>query len=403
MAGDTRIPGVDAPHLEGFDPTSARVRADPFPAYRWLREHAPVYKIPGHPMWVLSRYEDVDRALRDHRLFSSDVGVPAPVLSLILMDPPDHERLRRTITRAFTWRRVQELEPRVRTISEKLVAELPERCDFIDAFSSPLPSTVICEMLGIDSYEPRELRRWSREALRLGVPTGGVSSPTQRSAEDAPIELVEFIEGVVAERRRRPRADLLSDLVRLEREGVLAPQEVVYFCTLMVIAGDETSANMISAGARILAEREDLWNRLRRDPQLLPRFVEEVLRYESPLQRVIRRTTRSTQIVGSRIPAGSHVMLLLGSANRDGRRFEAPDVFDPDRNPSGHLAFSGGIHSCLGASLARLEGVVAFETLLRRVHRLRPDPDREPVRITDYGAGNFGWEVLPLRVERQPG
>lgn len=386
--------------IQGFDPHDAATRTDPFPTYRWLRANAPVYRLPGLPMWVLSRYADVERVFRDHETFASDPGGRRRGMSLVTMDPPDHGRVRQTVARAFTWRRVQHLAPRIERLCETLLDESAGRCELVDAFANPLPVIVVCELLGVPTEQRKDMRRWSRDALRATVPTGGATpTPEQQQAGRGVLELREFLAGQLRARRTDPRDDLLTGLVELEAEGVISEQELEDFCALLLIAGHETTTNLIGNGAGVLAEDPGLFAALRREPARVPAFVEEVLRYASPLQRLVRRATRDVELCGERIPAGGLLMLLVGSANRDEARWPEPDRFDIERDTSGHLAFGLGMHSCMGASLARLEGRIAFETLLRRVSRLALDPDDLPSRITSYGAGPFGWDRLPLRLD----
>jgi cytochrome P450 len=391
--------------IHGFDPNDLAVCADPFPTYRWLRASAPVYRVPGQPFWVLTRHADVQRALREHASFSSDLGAELPIMSLVVLDPPDHDRLRRVVSRAFTPRAIEALAPRVEEIAEELLAAAPERCDLTDAFADPLAMGTICHLLGIPAKRRRELKRWSRDALLAGVPSALLADPAAAQEHRQGMQnLLRYLSGIVARQRLEPRGDtIVGELLAAEAEGVLGRDELPYFYCLLFIGGHETTTHLIASGAAILASDPGLWRRLRDDPSRLDRFVEEVLRFRSPLQRIVRRTTREVEISGVTVPPESFVLSLLGAANRDPERFADPERFDADREPAGNLAFGHGIHYCLGAALARLEARVAFTVLLRRLAGLAHDPERVAVPLAQWGSGAVGWAELPVVLERPGG
>jgi cytochrome P450 len=387
----------------GFDPADSATRANPFPAYHWLRDEAPVHRpYPGQPLFLLSRYEDVSRALRDAKTFSSALPLAAPTMSILFMDAPDHERIRASVSRAFAWRHVRALARRVEALAIEQLEGVEGHVEWIAGFANPLPVHVICEMLGIPKDRLSDMRRWSRDLLLASVPTGGAPNAEWRErSRGGVIELLEYLKEVVAAREGARDESILSALLDCRDEGALDDHELLHFCGLLLFAGHETTTLLIANGSRILAERPELWRRLAGDPGRIPDFVEEVVRFASPLQRTARRTTCSVELHGVEVPAGSLVLLMLGAANRDPRRFEHPDRFDLDRPLRSHLGFGEGRHSCLGASLARLEGRIAFEQMLARLEPLEVDPLVPPVPITSYGAGNFGWESLPLVVTRR--
>ncbi|MCB1919345.1 MAG: cytochrome P450 [Candidatus Competibacteraceae bacterium] len=385
----------------GFDLNDPDTQRDPYPSYRWLREHAPVYRIPGAPMWVLSRHEDISRVLRDHRTFSSNMGIDIPIMSLVMKDPPDHERLRKSLGRAFTPRQIQHLAPRIEMIAETLAAEMDERSEFISAFADPLPITVICEMLGVPTEQRAAMKQWSRDALLASFAAKGFGTPEQLARATRGLEaLLAYLDQVIDIHQAQPRDNLISALIAVQREGLLSRDEVRYFCCLLLIAGHETTGNLLGSGMAILAENTELWTRLKTQPEQIPGFVEETVRTRPPLQRIVRRTTCAVEIAGVQLPADALLMLLPGSANRDAGQWSAPDEFALDRDHGGHLGFGAGIHYCLGAPLARLEGRIAFEVLLRRFRTIRLDPERPSMPITGFASGSLGWETLPLCLER---
>jgi cytochrome P450 len=351
-------------------------------------------------MWVLSRYQDIVRVLHDHETFSSYLEMEVPMLSLSLKDPPDHTRLRQTVSRVFTPRQIQLLAPRIAAVAEELLAGLPSACDFITAFANPLPLTIICEMLGIPAERKRDMKRWSRTALLTSLSARGFADP-EAAMQSSPgmSEFMEYLQEVIAAHRVQPRENIISALLALAEQGVLSQDELRYFCGLLLIAGHETTTQLIGNGAYMLAQDPALLEQLKAAPELVPNFVEEVLRYLPPLQRFVRRTTCEVECAGTTIPANSLILVLPGSANRDPAQWTDPDRFDITRDNGAHLAFGAGIHFCLGAFLTRLEGKIAFEILLRRLRSLRLNPRVKPVPIKKYASGVMGWDVLPMVVE----
>jgi cytochrome P450 len=296
---------------------------------------------------------------------------------LIMMDDPRHRELRALVSRAFTPRRIGGLEPRIRKIARELLeafAEKPE-ADLVRDFSAPLPTIVIAELLGV----PASDQAWFKEKSTLVTqfdparPAGVHPSAGQGPA----VELGSYLARVLEERRRQPRDDLLSALLAAEVDGErLGQQELLGFAFLLLIAGNETTTNLISNAAILLDRHRDQRDRLLREPDLIPGAVEEFLRYDPPVQGLARTTTRPVTLHGVTIPEDRKVLLLFASANRDERRIPDPDRFDVTRHPNPHLAFGYGTHFCLGASLARLEARVAFEELLARLpdYRVQPGP-----------------------------
>lgn len=389
-------PPPDRP-ITGFDLMDPTVHADPYPTYRWLRDNAPTYRVEGTPMWVISRHEDIRDILRDHRTYASNLGMNVPLMSMVMMDAPDHARVRGTINRAFVPRNIQLLGPRIAEVAEELVAALGGPCEFVQALANPLPVTVICEMLGVPLEHRDLMNRYSRDALLAGFAATGMGSPELRAeAETGLAALMAILDEAIEAHRARPRDNIISSLVEDERQGNLSREELRNLCAVLIIAGHETTANLLANGAWQLAGDAALVERLRADPALVPRFVEELVRMRPPLQRIMRRATKDVVVAGTAIPAGSLLMLLPGSANRDPRRWQDAERFDIDRDAHGHLGFSAGVHACPGSSLTRLEARITFEVLLRQLRAVAFDPDKRPAPIVGYGAGSLGWNRLPL-------
>jgi cytochrome P450 len=388
----------DAPAFDLLDPA---LQVDPFAAYARLRDDAPVHVAAGgkgEPVYVLSRYDDVTRALKDAETFSSRVA-PAPIL--MFMDPPDHTRLRRTLARAFTPRAIDVLGPRIEALARELYEPYLAAGggDFIDGFAHPLPALVIGEMLGVPADRRRELRQWSDDSIRALGGGIGLSKDERAAARAGAMQLFAVLQAVLEGYRDQPGDTIGGELARLTTEGELTAEEALFFSQFLFVAGHETTTSLFGCGAELLARQPALFAWLRNQPELVPRFVEEVLRRTPPLHRLFRRTTRAVALHGVTIPAGAAVLLLLGAANRDPRRFPAGDAVDLDADPSGQLAFGLGIHVCLGAPLARLEGRVGFRLLLERTAHIGLDPAHAPVPITGGTTSEFGWRALHLRVE----
>ncbi len=367
--------------------------ANPYPYYEKLREAGPVHHVRTadvDEMWLVVGYEEGRRALADPRLSKNwrnselwDPEQASPVSSNMLeTDPPQHTRLRRLVAREFTGRRVEALRPRVQQITDELVDSLLAKgsshgpADLIDALAFPLPMTVICELLGVPDLDRDRFRAWSNEVV---APTGTEASVAAVGEMGA--YLVELIE----DKRRSPAGDLMSDLIRARDEDGdrLSPDELVGMAFLLLVAGHETTVNLISNGVRALLSRPDQLAALRADfDGLLDGAVEEMLRYEGPVENATFRFTREPlELAGVPIPAGKPVLVSLAAGDRDPARYPDPDRFDIRRAPQGHLAFGHGIHFCVGAPLARLEGRIAIRTLLERCPDLALDPD----------AGTLDW------------
>ncbi|WP_225410159.1 cytochrome P450 [Stigmatella hybrida] len=374
-----------------YDLLSPEVKANPYPTYAEMRRHSPVCQVDPGGMWAVSRYADVMRVLKDPGLFSSrgfGVATNPPWLggnplseSMLAMDPPEHGRLRTLITRAFGRAAMERLEPRVRAFAARAVAELPlgVPVDVMAPYALRIPAFVIGDMLGVDPALHARLKRWA-DLITGGVTTVRPEEEERKQlARDAVAELKGAFGELLEKRRQTPGEDLLSELLRARVEGeALTPSELMAFCALLLVGGIETAVNMLAVSLVVLLEQPALWTRLREDRSAIPAFIEEVLRYEPPVQAAPRLTTAEVELGGVRLPTGTPLLVLLGSACHDEAQFPQADRFDMDRPGPQNLPFGHGIHFCLGAQLARMEGRLALEALLDRCARLERGP--EPVR-----------------------
>jgi cytochrome P450 len=377
-----------------FDPWAPAFVADPYAAYARLRATGRAIPFAPTGQWLVPHHADVTAALRDrrlgrtyrHRFSHEEFGRRPPPpehepfhtlndQGMLDLEPPDHTRIRALVSKAFTPRTVERLAPTVHRLAGELVAGLVADGggDLVARVAEPLPVAVIAETLGIPEADRPALRPWS--AAICGMYELNPSEETARAAVRASVEFSEYLRGLIAERRRRPGEDLISGLIAAhEEENRLSEQEMVSTCVLLLNAGHEATVNATGNGWRALLHHPDQLALLRREPALLPHAIEELLRYDTPLQLFERWVLDDIEIGGTAIPRGSEVALLFGSANRDPARFPDPDRLDLTRanqGPLPHVAFGGGIHFCLGAALARLELIASFGALLDRAPALR--------------------------------
>ncbi len=363
-----------------FNPLRPEVIEDPYPLYDRLRAEDPEHQSPAG-MWVLSRYDDVALALRDPRfgrrgfaeLISARFGRPGFARSMLLQDPPDHTRLRALVNKAFTSRVIEGLRGRIQQMLDGLLDAVAGRreMDLVADVAYPLPVGVICEMVGVPATDRDRFRQWSEDITRSFDAIGFPDPEVIARANAAGDAIGAYFQDLVAERRRALRPDLLSALIAAEEAGDrLSTEELFATAVLLFLAGHETTANLIGNGVLALLRHPAELRRLRKEPALINRAVEELLRYDSPVQRVSRIVSEDVIIGGRTVPQGALVLALLGAANRDPVHFAEPDRLDVAREDNRHLAFGWGIHFCLGAPLARLEGQIAIGTLLRRLPRL---------------------------------
>jgi cytochrome P450 len=370
---------------------------DPDAAFRRLRADDPLHWYEAGPFWCATRHAEVTEISRRPRTFSSAhgtqlfevplrlaghrFGIEQVARSIIQMDPPAHNRHRKLVIGAFTPRTIAALEPRVRALARESVASIRpgEPFDFVERVAIPLPMFVIAELLGVPSSDYEVFRRWSDVMIETGS-----SGPTAETLGTV-LELFQYMLAKAAERRRAPREDVLTKLALAELDGErLGDAELGAFCLTLLVAGNETTRNLIAGGMRLLLEHPAQWRKLCADPALVPNAVEEMLRTVSPIRSFVRRVQHDTELAGKRLRAGEYVALFYGSANRDESVFgpdaEAFDVFR--RNANRHVAFGFGEHLCLGASLARLEAQVMFEELVARGPGFSLAGPVEPVRST---------------------
>jgi hypothetical protein len=347
-----------------YDPASESFPDSAYDVYRTLRDEHPLYRNEELGTWALSRYDDVRAAAGDPDTFSSEgTSISLGLLPMIQqLDPPRHDALRNLLWKAFTPKRVAELEPRMREMTRELIDDFAPRgrCDLLHELAAQLPSMVIGELIGIPPDRRKTFLQWT-EALITANPA--------KDWETNPFEAIYAEFGkLLEERRSERRGDLMSALIDAELDGQkLSQEELLGFCFLLVVGGNDTTTNLIANGAVLLARHPDQRRELVRDPSLIPAAVEEMLRYDSPTQALPRRALRDVELHGRRIREGEEISLVWGAANHDERRFAEPERFDIHRDDNRHLALGHGVHFCMGSHLARLEGRVAFEELLSRV------------------------------------
>jgi cytochrome P450 len=350
---------------------SEEMRRNPFPIYDQMRHDSPVFQVPPpFDMWMIFDYDGVRRVVSDHETFSS--AVPAPDNWFIFFDPPQHTKLRALISRAFTPKSIANLEPRIRELSRQLLGKGIERgeMDLAEEYSVPLPMMVIAEMIGIPIADWPRFRHWSDVILKLSYSMRGMEADEEAANAVSDFiavsqEMNEYLAGMIAQRRSVPRDDLLTRLMAAEVDGErLTQKEILGFFQLLVVGGQETTANLINNAVLSLVEHPDQMAELRASPELIPSAIEEVLRYRSPLQWIMRTPRRDAALHGQVIPAGQLVLAMLGSANRDPKQFPDAGQFNIRRNPNPHVAFGHGIHSCIGAALSRMEAAIALADLL---------------------------------------
>ena len=391
-----------------FNPWDENFRRNPYSFYQPMRMSPPPVLRFFIPVAILSRYDDVLSTLRDHERFSSvpvrnrmtmetaEVFGDAP--SIVSSDPPIHTRMRKLVSRDFTPRAIREIEARVRAVTNALLDEVADkrRFDLVKDVAIPLPVRIIASILGIPGERYETFKRWSETLIELtSLPPG---TPMADSVRTNLTEMRAYFVEEIERRRRHPGTDLMSSLVSAHEDTeMLSAGELMQFLVILLIAGNETTTNLIGNGMLALQNHPEQTRLLRRDPTLMPRAIEEMCRYDSPVQSVFRTAKEDVEIGGTTVEKGSGIFLMLGSANRDGAKFERPDTFDITREENDHLSFGEGIHYCLGAPLARLEGAIVFDAMLNRFPRLAIDGHP----ALDYKTSFFvrGLKALPMTVE----
>jgi len=414
-----------------FNPFSADFFDDPYDTYRWLREEAPVYHSDRYGFWALSRFDDVVTAHRDWKTFSSEHGVTLDQLtdpsnpqrgsSIIFMDPPEHDRMRKLVSRVFTPRAVAALEPLVRDVVAKYLDPLTgeREIDLVADFAAPFPVEVISTMLGVPEPDRQQIRHWTDMMLHREADD---PNPTAEGME-AGLHLVVYFMGLIGEKRAAPADDMLSRLIEVEVEDAslvgsqsqapapvsavgeaadstskmqqLTDGEIAGFATLLAAAGSETVTKLVGSGVVLFDRNPAEWQKVLDEPGRIPNAVEEILRYWAPSQYQGRFSHAEATFEGGTIPEGVPVLLLTGAANHDPRAFDDPEKFDVDRVPKVAIGLGHGIHSCLGAALARLEGAVAVEEVRSRFPRYEVDESGlRRVHMSNVA----GYSNVPVRV-----
>jgi cytochrome P450 len=400
-------PAVSEAPVE-FDPYSEDFFNSPYRTYRRMRDEAPVYYNEKYDFWALTRYADVAPAYRDHQTYSSAKGVSLDMIKadelkmpsnrlIIMMDPPEHELMRKLVNRVFTPRAIAALESMIRdTINNVVNALDPAAFDAVADFSAVFPVEIITTMLGVPAEDRQQLRIWMDKGLEREVGSIGPS----KAGIDAMMKSGAYYYDLIQQRRAQPEDDMISRLIEtqvVEDASVrrLDDVEIAGFATMLGGAGAETVTKLIANAVVVFADNPDQWLRLRADRSKIPAAFEELLRYEGPSQYNVRYSTREVTLHGTTVPAGNAVMLINGSANRDERAFPDPDRFDIDRERKFgyNIGFGYGIHSCLGAALARMEGHIALEALLDLIPRY--EVDREGLRRV-HMTNVCGWSNVPV-------
>jgi cytochrome P450 len=372
------------------------VLADPYPLFRRLRQEDPVHEDPQGRGWIICRYDDIETVLADRRfsaqrslLASDGPGASSAVQAalarqMLFLDPPDHTRLRRLFTKAFTPQRIEALKPQVTTLVTEYLNRAEDAggaIDFIRDFAIPLPVTVIAQMLGVPTADRDRLREWSVAFGKLI--NGRILSPQELAeAQRGVLEFVKYFRDLIAERRQHPGDDMLSGLIEVEERGDrLNTEELIVNLILLLAAGHGTTTHLLGNGLLALSRHPEAWGRLVAAPTVTPTAVNELLRYDGPVQSTGRQALEDVPLANRIIKQGQHVTVFLGSANHDAAHFAEPEVLNLQRSDVRPLSFGHGIHTCLGAALARMETQVAFSELARRFPKLEVDtaaPEHNP-------------------------
>jgi cytochrome P450 len=399
----------------GAELASPAVVADPHPVFRRMRREQPVHHSRALGAWLVTRYEDVLGGLRDPRLSSDRIPsiLDAQVAAgdrgnvrdfertrktmMVNMDGPAHHRLRRLVNPGFTPAAIDAARAMIQSAVDRLLdrAEGLDRLDVAADYAGPLPTLVICELLGVPAEDRPSLRTWSDDAAKLMGATHGASGSTARTANDAVVSLERYFLRLIEDRRRRPGDDLLSLLIRGEEEGRMSPEELSSQCQMLLVGGHLTLIDQLCNAVHAFLNHPAQLRRLRLDPSLVGSAIEEVLRFDPPLTFVHRVAAEDLELGGAEIRKGDRVLLCLAAANRDPEAFADPDTFDIGRAGNRHLSFGSGPHACAGGGLARTELEIALLTLFRRLPRLALDPENPPRRRA--GSLMFrGFRSLPV-------
>lgn len=377
------------------------LRLEPYPWYTEMLK-APVAYNPQYGAYLIFRYEEVRKVFSDPQTFSSAVfdGLSEELAfdsQITAMDPPRHTQLRSLASHAFTPKAVADLEPRIREIAERLIDSVAgrEEFDFVRDFAVPLPVSVIAEMLGVPEEDHAVFKIWSDLIVEMSerLLTGAEELPEHIAVYG---EMKEYFRRLLSERRENPRNDLISRLAVAEVDGQrLTELEASNFCLILLVAGNETTTNLLTNAIRTFAEYPEQWEMLRSNPELIPQAVEEVFRFRTSVQLMYRIAKQDAEIGGAHIKAGERVIVFMGAANRDPKKYENPNAFDITRAPSPHTSFGHGIHYCLGAPLARMEVAIALQVLTARIGKLHIPEGAVLKPLNNFNM--LGLQRLPLK------
>jgi cytochrome P450 len=388
--------------LEPFKVVDDGSQGDPYPHYRWMLDNAPVLRAasPVSDVWFISRYDDVRKALRAPKIFSSEVVKPVPLTFLTLIDAPDHTRLRQIVAKAFTPKAIGLFEDRIRETAERMLDSVVARGggDVVEDYAIPLSMSTISGLLDVPAEDFEKMKFWSDETFsyfgRLARNAPGTGTDEQ-SAHEFFAYLKDTMERLYAEGNE----SVGGHIARMWKDGQLTEKEAKELCAFVFIAGHDTTTILLANAFRVVAEQPELLSRLHDAPADAEPFVEELARFRGTVQRVSRITTEQVEVAGVTLPKGAIVRLMPAAANHDSAKYPNPEVFDIDRDTSGHLGFGHGVHSCLGAPLARLETKVTAELLGWRLGAVQLDPNHEIEYVRGNNLTNSGPERLVVRVE----
>jgi len=399
----------EASQIRDFDVVDGRFYDDPWETYRWLRNNAPIFWDDKNQLWLVSKHEDVAYISRHPELYCNRFGVrpgiDAPI-SIITMDDPEHAKKRKLISKGFTPRMVGKLETHVRDLANQIIDEIGEKgeCDFVEDFAIHVPLIVIAELMGLDPSTRMQLYRWSDDMM-AGDGATDPEDPRLQNAARAFGEYVEALSGIIEDRKKNPKDDLISILAGAYEEGILKANEqelksdeLLNFLTVLIVAGNETTRNGITGGLVAFSRYPDQKKKLLDHPELINGAVEEIVRYVSPVLSFVRTVEEDHEYKGQQLKKGQRLLMLYQSANRDEDVFKNPDEFDISRDPNPHIAFGIGPHFCLGANLARMEIRVVFQELLRRL----PDIEATDPYALDRAPSSLVLAIKHLKARYTP-
>jgi cytochrome P450 len=378
-------------------------QGDPYAHYEWMRENAPVLRAhsPISDVWFISRYDDVRRAMRAPKVFSSQVVDPVPLTFLTLFDAPNHTRLRQVVAQAFIPKAIARFQDRVRENAEKYLAPMLAAGggDAVDDYAIPLSMSTISALLDVPAEDFEKMKFWSDETFsyfgRLARNARGTGTDEQST-----FEFFAYLKDTMERLYREESDSVGGHIARMWKDGLLSEKEAKELCAFVFVAGHDTTTILLANAFRVFSEQPDLLDRIRRNPDDASLFVEELARYRGTVQRASRITTEEVEVAGVTIPAGAIVRLLPAAANRDSSKYPDGERFDMDRNTDGHLGFGHGVHSCLGAPLARLEVLVTVKLLAEKLASLTLDPDRPIEYVRGNNLTNSGPEHLHVMLEQ---